>query len=106
MSPSTEIRHSIAPLGRRLLQEADNLVVTPWTAPYVRLESPSKMLNGNLLLHGVSVPLATITVEASDSLTQPFAFLATVSVGRDGAFQFEDVEAPLYPTRFYRATYP
>jgi hypothetical protein len=85
---------------------ADNLVVTPWTAPYVHLEAPSKMINGSILLHGVSVPLATVTVEATTTLTQPFTFLATVSVAGDGTFQFEDLFASLYTSRFYRVTYP
>lgn len=85
---------------------ADNLVVTPWTAPYARVDSLVKMINGNTLLRGVSVPLATVTVEATSSLTQPFTFLATVSVAGDGTFQFEDVDALLYSSRFYRVIYP
>ncbi|MGZ5552450.1 MAG: hypothetical protein ACXWHF_02300 [Chthoniobacterales bacterium] len=83
---------------------ADNLVVTPWSAPYARVDSLTKMANGHTMLQGVSVPLATVTIEETTTLTQPFAYLATVSVASDGSFQFEDSDA--LPMRFYRVVYP
>ena len=86
---------------------ADNLVVTPWTAPYARIDSLIEMAGtGHMLLQGASVPLATVTVEATTSLAQPFSFLATVSVAANGAFLFDDPDSPGLPARFYRVTYP
>ena len=85
---------------------ADNLVVTPWTTPYARIDSVAKMNNGHILLRGASVPFATITVEATANLAQSFTFLASVTVASDGTFQFEDANAASFQARFYRVVYP
>jgi hypothetical protein len=84
---------------------ADNLVVTVWTAPYVRIDSVATMSNGHIMLQGAGTPLATVTVQATPDLKQQFTFLGTAVVAGDGSFQFEDT-APVFPSRFYRVVYP
>ena len=83
---------------------ADNLAVTPWTLPYARIDSVAKSLAGSMVLRGVSVPFATVTISSTTSLSQPFQFLANVTVAGDGSFQFEDIDP--VNVRFYRVTYP
>ena len=84
----------------------DNFIVTPWTAPYARIDSLAKIDNSHTMLQGVSLPLATVTIQATTTLKVPFTFLTTVPVAADGTFQFEDAGAALFSTRFYRAIYP
>ena len=86
---------------------ADNLVVTPWSAPYARIDSLGKdNATGHMILRGVSIPFATITVKATDALANAFTFLANVTAASDGSFQFEDMDASSFTARFYRVTYP
>ena len=82
----------------------DNLTVTPWTASYARIDSIAKNGVGPMMLRGVSVPFANVTVLSTTNLTQSFQMLGSATVGSDGSFQFEDTDS--YATRFYRVTYP
>ena len=85
---------------------ADNLIVTPWTTPYARIDKISAMSGGHMLLQGASNPFAVIKVQTTDNLAKSFVDLASITVGSDGTWQFEDVDASLYPRRFYRVVYP
>jgi hypothetical protein len=65
-----------------------------------------KIDNSHTMLQGVSLPLATVTIQATTTLKVPLTFLTTVPVAAGGTFQFEDAGAALFSTRFYRAIYP
>ena len=83
---------------------ADNLAVTPWSAPYVRVDSVTRNPAGNIVVSGVTVPFGSVTVTSTTSLTQPFQSPVTVMAAGDGSYQFEDTDP--VPTRFYRVSYP
>jgi len=85
---------------------ADNLLVTPWSAPYARIDSLITTLAGHTLITGVTVPFGMVTITATQNLSQQFDYLASTIAGGDGSFQFEDIYAPLFNERFYRVTYP
>ena len=85
---------------------ADNLVVTPWSAPYARIDSVTATVQGHTIITGVCVPFGTVTITATATLAQQFNYLGSAVAGGDGSFQFEDPDAASFPTRFYRVTYP
>ena len=85
---------------------ADNLQITPWSAPYARIDSLSPIYADHMLITGVTVPFGSPTIKATGALTQQFEFLGTATAAGDGSFQFEDLNAPSFTARFYRVTYP
>jgi glucose/arabinose dehydrogenase len=71
--------------------------------PNVKIDNVLKSGN-SFVVHGIGVPFTNVTLQSSDTLVQPFAFLATLPVGGDGSFQFTDNNPPA--ARFYRVLYP
>lgn len=75
--------------------------------PNVELDSVDKTGN-SFVLHGFGVPFKGHTVQAVDSITQPFTNQTTIgsaTTGGDGGFQFSESNVTV-TTRFYRVTYP
>ena len=71
------------------------------------LDSVSKDAN-SFTLHGFGLPFKAHTVQAVDSITQPFTApttIGTATAGGDGGFEFSESNVT-GNTRFYRVTYP
>ena len=77
--------------------------IVPATAN-VKITLITKSPGGPVTLQGIGVPFTSVTLQFTNSLAQPFAFLAPVSVLGDGTFQFTDDSPPA--SRFYRVVYP
>ena len=76
--------------------------------PNVELDSVMRM-GTSFVLHGYGVPFKTHTVRAVSDITQPFDAsknIGTVTAAADGSFQFTDLSASGFGTRFYRVVYP
>ena len=52
------------------------------------------------LINGSAAPLATISIEASSDLSQPFAAIGSVSCDATGGFHYDDADATTYSMRF------
>jgi glucose/arabinose dehydrogenase len=73
--------------------------------PNVEIDSITRnSTSGHAVVEGIGVPFTNVTVEATPMMTQGFSFLATVPVGADGTFSYDDSTG--LGTRFYRVTYP
>src|SRR5207253_2313748 len=78
------------------------------TKPNVVLDSISKTVGG-FMLHGFGVPFKVHTIQAVNSITDPFTAqtnIGTATAGGDGAFSFTDSTSSNSTARFYRVTYP
>lgn len=64
-----------------------------------------RLEGGNFLLRGKGQPASRYTIEASPSPTD-FRPIDTVTAAPDGTFEFQDVNAPGFAKRFYRAAGP
>lgn len=51
-------------------------------------------------------PNLTYAIEATSDLTQPYIQIGTTTSAADGTFGYDDLTAPSFPKRFYRATRP
>lgn len=77
------------------------------TTPNVQIDSVTRATpNGHAFVHGYGVPFKVHTVKAAANITDAFMTISTVTAAGDGSFQFEDINAGSFPTRYYRVTYP
>ena len=64
-----------------------------------------RLEGGNFLLRGKGQPASRYTIEASISPAD-FRPIETITAAPDGSFEFQDVNAPGFAKRFYRAVGP
>jgi hypothetical protein len=79
-------------------------LVTPATLTVV---SSTQLANGHIILQCLGVANASNRIEASDDLSgDSFATVISITADGAGAFQYEDVDAASFPSRFYRLAFP
>jgi hypothetical protein len=62
--------------------------------------------NGHFSLTGLTVPNASVNIQASPDLIAPFVTIDTVTADANGAFNYLDVNSSSFQKRFYRAAFP
>ncbi len=76
--------------------------------PYsLKILSITRLPNGHALLTGVGVPNGSHTLLGSTNLISgSFSAIGSVTADGSGHWQYEDVSATNFPSRFYRLSYP
>jgi hypothetical protein len=73
----------------------------------VQIRSVTRQPNGSVKLQFLAWPGVNYTLQASTNLqSSSWQNLATLVPDSDGAFDYTDLAAPNYPTRFYRLVWP
>ncbi len=72
--------------------------------PTVDTAVPTRQANGSILIKANGVPFQQHTVQATNTLVEPFTTIGTATASGDGTVQF--VDANPGTARFYRVTYP
>lgn len=73
--------------------------------PRPRVQSITPLGNGRILMQFTGAPGQTYTIEASADLTS-WMMIGMATANENGAFQFEDADAPSFSRRFYRVLVP
>ncbi len=103
-SISSNAQLDVAPTG--LIAVLDPAQVPlPGDLP-ISLTDARHLEGGNFLLRSKGLPVGRYTIEASISLKDDFKPIDTVTAAPDGTFEFQDVNAPVFSARFYRAVGP
>jgi autotransporter-associated beta strand protein len=86
----------------------DVILTTTLGAPASTLTSITNLTNSFKQLTGQGVSNLTYTVQAATNLAAPITWtlLGAATANSGGVYQFTDTNAPLFPTRFYRAVSP
>lgn len=74
--------------------------------PVLQIDSITRGNNGLISITGHAGALASISLQASPDLVQPFAPIGSTTTDLTGAFQFDDPAAANLSKRFYRASSP
>jgi hypothetical protein len=86
-----------------LIDVAQGYVFEP---PPVSITSITHLVNGHIVIQGLTDPNLTVSIQASPDLVTQFTTIGTATATALGVFQFEDVNAGSFTARFYRAAYP
>ncbi len=81
------------------------VLIEPPTIGTLNIVSIETLADGTRRIRFAGVPSFTYHVEASSDLTA-WTWLGDVMAGANGLFEFIDSEAPLFPIRYYRSTWP
>ena len=80
--------------------------IPPLSGPTMQIRSINRLANGHVILHGFASPNSTNSVQATSTLTTSFMTIGSVTADANGAFQYEDVNAGAFASRFYRISSP
>jgi hypothetical protein len=73
--------------------------------PFVTITSVTYSGSG-LVINGLTIPNATVTIQASPDLVTQFGTIGQATANNSGVFQFTDSSATSLTVRFYHVTYP
>ncbi|MBA2622631.1 MAG: hypothetical protein H0U88_03290, partial [Chthoniobacterales bacterium] len=79
--------------------------VAPVT-PNVGTLSITRGPEGSSIVSGFGVPFQAHTVQATNTLVEPFATIGAATAAADGSLFYEDPGTAGLPQRFYRIQYP
>jgi CSLREA domain-containing protein len=109
-SPAINAANGDAPLldQRNFIRpDAPDIGAFEFGGQAMRITSINRLGNGQVVLQGFGVPLATHHVQASPDLDpSDFATIADVTADATGALQYNDAGAVGLIRRFYQLTYP
>ncbi len=72
----------------------------------LKVASIARLGNQHVVLQCYGVPNRVNAVKVSPDLDSPFTLLSSVVAAADGTFQFEDVDAGSFASRFYELSFP
>lgn len=81
------------------------ILIEPPTIGTLNIVGIETLSDGTRRIRFAGVPSFTYHVEASSDLAV-WTWLGDVTAGANGSFEFIDSEAPLFPIRYYRSTWP
>lgn len=76
------------------------------SGPTSNLISVTPLPDGRRIVRGLGIPGRTLRIQATGSLSEPVTWteIGSVVIDPTGLFEFTDLDAPAFGTRFYRAT--
>ena len=79
--------------------------ISSGSGPTQNITGINTLTNGHVVIHFAGIALRTYSVQASTDLLT-WSTIGSATADNSGQFQFEDVNAASFPSRFYRTAYP